>query len=157
MAGPAAVDRPSAAVARRRAARLAAVQAIYQIDLTGVAAAPVLAEFLRHRLGRDVDRELFEDLVRGSWERRRQIDETLSATLVETWPLHRLDRTLLAIMRVGVYELSAHAAVPAPVVINEYVDLAHAFFGGKEPGMVNAVLDRLARSLRPGEITGDDG
>ncbi len=150
-----AVNRPSAGASRRRAARLAAVQAIYQIDLTGAEAPSVLAEFRHHRLGRDAERSLFEDLVQGTWTRRQEIDQALSGALVESWPLERLDRTLRAIMRVGVYELSAHEAVPVPVVINEYVDLAHAFFGGKEPGMVNAVLDRLARSLRPDEFAGE--
>ena len=152
-----AVKRPGAEVSRRRAARLAAVQAIYQIDLTGAEAASVSSEFRLHRLGRDADRNLFDDLVQGTWTRRREIDQALSGALVESWPLQRLDRTLRAIMRVGVYELSAHEAVPAPVVINEYVDLAHAFFGGKEPGMVNAVLDRLARSLRADESAGERG
>ncbi len=145
-----------AEVSRRRAARLAAVQAIYQIDLTGAEAASVLTEFRHHRLGRDADRDLFEDLVQGTWARRREIDRALSEALVESWPLQRLDRTLRSIMRVGVYELSAHEAVPAPVVINEYVDLAHAFFGGKEPGMVNAVLDRLAQDLGPDRSSGAD-
>ncbi len=145
-----------AEVSRRRAARLAAVQAIYQIDLTGAEAASVLTEFRHHRLGGGADRGLFEDLVQGTWGRCREIDRTLSGALVESWPLQRLDRTLRSIMRVGVYELSAHEAVPAPVVINEYVDLAHAFFGGKEPGMVNAVLDRLAQGLRLDQSSGAD-
>lgn len=149
MTASAAAKRPGAEASRRRAARLAAVQAVYQIDLTGAEAASVLTEFRHHRLGRDADRSLFEDLVQGTWARRQEIDQALSGTLVESWPLQRLDRTLRSIMRVGVYELSVHEAVPVAVVINEYVDLAHAFFGGKEPGMVNAVLDRLAQDLRP--------
>ncbi len=154
-ASPAA-KRPGAEFSRRHAARLAAVQAIYQIDLTGAEAASVLTEFRHHRLGRDADRSLFEDLVQGTWARRQEIDLALSGVLVESWPLQRLDRTLRSIMRVGVYELSVHEAVPVPVVINEYVDLAHAFFGGREPGMVNAVLDRLAQDLRPDQASGAD-
>ncbi len=151
-----AVNRPGAEASRRRAARLAAVQAIYQIDLTGAEAASVLTEFRHHRLGRGADRSLFEDLVQGAWTRRQEIDQALSGALVASWPLHRLARPLRSIMRVGVYELTAHEAVPAAVVINEYVDLAHAFFGGKEPGMVNAVLDRLAQGLRPDQSAGAD-
>jgi len=119
------------------------------VDLVAGEAAVVLDDLLALR-------GLFEVLVQGTWSRRTEIDETLSGALVESWPLERLDRTLRAIMRVGVYELSAHQAVPVAVVINEYVDLAHAFFGGKEPGMVNAVLDRLAHDLRPDAPPGAD-
>ena len=131
-ASPAA-NHPGAEASRRRAARLAAVQAIYQIDLTGAEAASVLTEFRRHRLGRDADRSLFEDLVQGTWARRQEIDRALSGTLVESWPLQRLDRTLRSIMRVGVYELSVHEAVPVAVVINEYVDLRMRFSAARNP------------------------
>jgi N utilization substance protein B len=152
-------------VARRRAARLAAVQALYQADVTGVPAQAVLDEFLRHRFDRntegealgEADRTLFADLVRGTWSRRADIDHMLSAALVAAWPLDRLDSTLRAILRAGSYELLAHGEVPAVVVINEYVELAHAFFGGKEPGLVNGVLDRLARRLREHEMQGGGG
>jgi N utilization substance protein B len=152
-------------VSRRRAARLAAVQALYQIDVTGAPAQAVLDEFHRHRLDRDnegralgeADRGLFAAVVRGTWSRREDIDGMLSAALVASWPLDRLDATLRAILRAGTYELLTQAEVPVRVVINEYVDLAHAFFGGKEPGMVNGILDRLARRLREHEMQGDHG
>ncbi len=165
MSGSAAAGRPMQGFGRRRAARLAAVQALYQIDATGTPAETVLEEFLRHRLGRDgeaggfadADRTLLTHLVEGTSARREDIDHGLSDALVESWPLHRLDATLRAILRVGAYELLADDAVPVAVLIDEYVDLAHAFFGGKEPGMVNAVLDRMAREFRPAEIADDSG
>ncbi|MFQ5953840.1 MAG: transcription antitermination factor NusB [Kiloniellales bacterium] len=165
MSGSPAANRPREAASARRAARLAAAQALYQIELTGAAAATVLEEFLHHRLGADAeagglagaDRALFADLVEGTWRQRREIDRMLSQALIESWPLNRLDATLRAILRVGVYELLAHGEVPVPVVINEYIELAHAFFGGKEPGLVNAVLDRIAPAARQPQAQGDEG
>ncbi len=148
------------ALARRRAARLAAVQALYQIELTGVPPEAVIAEFAAHRLGREqdgidagpVDRALFADLVRGAVARAGELDNLVAAVLAEDWPLDRLETTLRAILRAGTYELAARPDVPARVIISEYVDLAAAFFAGKEPGIANGVLDRLARELRPDEL-----
>ncbi len=156
MAGSPAAGRPRGQASARRAARLAAAQALYQIELTDAAAAAVMDEFLGYRLGAVADRALFADLVEGSWARRPEIDRLLSGALVKSWPLQRLDATLRAILRVGVYELIAHGEVPVPVVINEYVALSHDFFGGKEPGLVNAVLDRIAPDARPPEAQGDE-
>jgi transcription antitermination protein NusB len=142
---------------RRTASRLAAVQALYQIEVTGTSPANVVGEFIRHRLGGDtemenfaaVDEGLFAELVEGTAARREDIDRGISSALTPDWPLERLEIILRAILRAGVYELLARPQVPAPVIISEYLDIAHAFFAGKEPGLVNGVLDRLARTLRP--------
>jgi N utilization substance protein B len=148
----------------RSAARLAAVQATYQVELAGAAVEAVRAEFLKHRLAaagaepelRGADRELFSDLVRGIADRRGDIDRMLAQHLTEGWSLDRLEQVLAAILRAGAYELAARADVPVRVVINEYVDIAHAFYGGKEPGFVNGVLDRIAHQLRPEEMDHPD-
>lgn len=151
---------------RRGAARLAAVQALYQLELTGNSVDRVLREFISYRfdpadagkpdetLG-EADREMFVDLVRGSADRRPTLDAMIGGALAEGWTLERMDRVLRALLRAGVYELAARADVPARVVIAEYVEVANAFYdGGKEPGFVNGLLDRLAKSLRPAEMPG---
>jgi N utilization substance protein B len=149
---------------RRSAARLAAVQALYQIELSGTAPEVVLNEFLDHRLKEEVDglrldgadRRMLSDLVAGIAKEAHALDDMLSAVLEDDWPVERLETLLRLVLRAGAYELSERRDVPPRVVIAEYVDLADAFFGGKEPGMVNGVLDRLARSLRP-EAFGAEG
>lgn len=141
----------------RSVSRLAAVQAIYQSDLTGTAPTLVIDEFIGHRLGREVeevayksaDQAFFADVVKGSFERREEIDQAISDVLPAKWPLPRLENLVRAILRAGAYELMARPDVPTPVVINEYVDVAHAFYSGSEPGFVNGVLDALAHRLRP--------
>jgi N utilization substance protein B len=148
---------------RRTASRLAAVQALYQIDVTGTSPANVVGEFIKHRLGGDVEMEnfavadegLFAELVEGTSARRDDIDRGISSALTPDWPLVRLEIILRAILRAGVYELLARPQVPAPVIISEYLDIAHAFFAGKEPGLVNGVLDSLARTLRPEGLRDD--
>jgi transcription antitermination protein NusB len=152
---------------RRGLARLAAVQALYQIELTSADPGAVVGEFLSHRLGREIDgdqyaeadRGFFADLVNGCSERRTDVDGIVASALPPDWPLPRLESVLRAILRAGCFELLARTDVPARVVINEYVEIAHAFFSGKEPGMVNGVLDRVARTLREAELsgTGRDG
>jgi N utilization substance protein B len=146
---------------RRSAARLAAVQALYQLELNPAAEAQsVVREFVRHRLGRDIDGDnygeadaaLFEDVVRGVAADRDRLDETVSAVLSEEWPLPRLEAVLRAILRAGAYELLHRQDVPPRVAISEYTDIAHAFFSGKEPGLANGVLDRLGRMLRPADF-----
>ncbi len=141
----------------RSAARLGAVQALYQLDLDPDADADtVVAEFEAHRLGKEIegalyakaDRTLFADIVRGVAARRDEIDGLLKGALVEGWPLDRLESVLRAILRAGTYELLARPDIPTAVIINEYVDVAHAFFDGAEPGFANGVLDRLAREMR---------
>ena len=144
----------------RRAARLAAVQALYQIDVTGASSERVLDEFIGHRLTEQdpraarggADRALFADLVLGAATRRADLDTMIAPVLAEGWSLGRLDAVLRAILRAGAYELVARPAVPPKVIINEYVEVAHAFYDGREPAFVNGVLDRLARRTRPREM-----
>jgi len=146
--------------ARRSAARLAAVQALYQIDHSSASSDAVLEEFLKFRLGDSFDTEkdvaphknLFSEIVRGVATRLSEIDEVVSAALSNKWTFDRLEMTLRAILRAGVYELEARADTPARVIITEYVDVAHAFYDGQEPGMVNGMLDRIAHSLRAEEF-----
>jgi N utilization substance protein B len=143
--------------AKQSAARLAAVQALYQAELTGAPVEAVLAEFLAFRLDEEVDglslaaadRGLLEFLVRGTGKERDELDDMLAAVLDDEWPVERLETLLRILLRVGALELSRRPEAPVRVVVSEYVDLAGAFFGGKEPGLVNGVLDRLARALRP--------
>ncbi len=151
---------------RRSVARLLAVQALYQIEINridadgGAAIDAVVAEFVKHRLGQEIegenygeaDRALFADIVRGASQRQGELDGMISAALSEEWPLHRLETILRAILRAGAYELLGRSDVPPRVVISEYLDGAHVFFAGKEPGMVNGVLDRLARVLRQDDL-----
>jgi len=151
---------------RLSAARLAAVQALYQIDMTGTAPETVLTEFLIHRQGAELDEEgpvaamdrsLVAELVCGTARERERIDQALRSLLVADWPLERIEKVMAAVLRAGAYELMERPGVPARVIISEYVDVAHAFFQGKEISMVNGVLDRLARTLRPGEMGADQG
>lgn len=150
----------SSRVGRRSAARLGAVQALYQIEITGAAAELVVREFLSHRLEEEIeglrlgaiDDALFSDIVGGVVGEAAQLDDMLSAVLAEGWPVERLESLLKLILRAGAYELAYRLDVPARSIIKEYVDLAHAFLSGKEPGMANGVLDRLARHLRPEEF-----
>ena|SRR5579863_2546418 len=156
---------PRATAGRRSLARLAAVQALYQVDISGTPIETVIAEFLKHRFERDADEEnygradtaLFSDIVKGTANRGAEVDQILSGVLTPEWPLERLEVTLRAILRAGTYELIARSDVPARVVISEYLDIAHAFFAGKEPGMVNGVLDRLARMHRQGDFQDGSG
>jgi N utilization substance protein B len=163
MAGPATpAPRPRrpAAGSKRRAARLAAVQALYQLEVGGGDPAAVIGEFEAHRLGQDIDgldagpadRGWFAAIVRGVSAARHQLDDLIAAVLTEDWTVERLDNILRAILRAGAYELAHRPDVPARVAVSEYVELADAFFVGKETGLVNGVLDRLARSLRPQEM-----
>lgn len=141
----------------RRIARLAAAQALYQIEVAGVGADAVLLEFLEHRLDdeiddglklADMDRALFKDLVAGVSLRKAELDGLLEPLLLPDWTLERLEMLLRVILRAGAYELAQRTDVPPKVAITEYVDLAHDFFGGREPALVNGVLDSLARSVR---------
>jgi N utilization substance protein B len=146
---------------RRRAARFGAVQALYQIELSGADAENVIAEFERHRLNDllepldiadqapRVDRAWFADVTRGAWRMAPELDPVIEATLATGWSLIRAGFLLRAFLRAGAFELAAHPDVPANVVVNEYVELAHAFLNRDDAGFVNAVLDRLASKLRP--------
>jgi len=142
----------------RHAARLAAVQAIYQMELTGEDAESVAQEFCEHRF-RESERKpgapdevFFSDLVRGVPHHQVEIDRAIVEGLSENWKLQRIDSILRAILRAGIYELVVRKDVPAKVVIDEYLDIAHAFFGGEEPAFVNALLDRVAHRKRAAEF-----
>ena len=145
----------------RSTARLAAVQALYQMQMEGTALTKLLDEFHQHRLGREIDDEdhgeatyaeaeveFFDDLVRGVDARRGEIDDLLSARLTDGWTLARLDKTMLQVLRAGAYELIARADVPAKAAINEYVDVAKAFFDDREAKFVNGILDAAAKQVR---------
>jgi N utilization substance protein B len=147
--------------ARHSAAREAALQALYQMEITGAPAAVVVDEFVTHRLGatdeeatggRKANAKMFAALVGGVSERREALDEALRPLLAAGWQIERLEIIMRCILRLGAFELMTRLEVPARVVVSEYVTLAGAFFNGDEPGAVNGILDRLARSLRPGEL-----
>lgn len=151
----------------RRAARLAAVQAIYQMELTGVDAETVTDEFVEHRLGSDpdiravgeADEEFFGDVVRGVPKHQSEIDSAITKCLASGWKLARVDSILRAILRAGAYEFIARRDVPAKVIIDEYVDVAHAFVESDDSAFVNAALDRMAHRKRArefGETPPDD-
>jgi transcription antitermination protein NusB len=146
---------------RRSIARLGAVQALYQLDLNpGLGADAVIGEFVHHRLGREIDGDvygeadeaLFAEIVRGVANERERLDETLAAALSDEWPLARLDTILRLILEAGAYELVHRHDIPPRVTMSEYIAIADAFFGGKEPGLANGVLDRLARTLRGADL-----
>lgn len=140
----------------RSAARLAAVQALYQREMSGATIPQLLSEFHHHRLGaeiegdqfREADVDFFNDVVKGVDARQAEIDALLSEHLAEGWTLDRLDRPMRQIVRAGTYELAARADIPTGAVINEYVDVAHAFYEPREAKFVNGLLDAIARKLR---------
>jgi N utilization substance protein B len=141
----------------RSAARLAAVQALYQQEMEGTPTARLLKEFHDHRLGatiedaryHEAERDFFDDIVSGTHARRAEIDRLISQRLAEGWTLERLDRPMRALLRAGAYELIARPDVPVASVITEYVDVAHAFFDKRESGFVNGLLDAIAKEARP--------
>ncbi len=140
----------------RSAARLAAVQALYQQDMEGTPLPRLLKEFHDHRLGatiedatyHDAERDFFDDIIAGADARRSEIDTLISSRLAEGWTLERLDRPMRAILRAGTYELIARADVPVGSIISEYVDVAHAFYDRRESGFVNGLLDAIAKERR---------
>jgi N utilization substance protein B len=143
----------------RSRARLAAVQALYQMDLAETDLAEIIEEFKAHRLGQDVegaaaggDPHHFSLVLQGVVRRQREIDPLVDQQLATGWRLVRVDAILRAILRAGGLELMEMTDVPARVVIDEYVEVAHAFFEGDEPKVVNGVLDQIARKVRPGEL-----
>jgi N utilization substance protein B len=144
----------------RSAARLAAVQALYQMDMTGIDLNQVIAEFAAHRLGQEIEGcryaeakpEFFRDIVEGVVREQLRIDPLIDKQLAEGWRLTRVDSILRAILRAGAYEILIRGDVPARVVISEYVDIAHAFFAEEEPKVVNGILDRLGHRARPQEF-----
>lgn len=167
--------RPVSAGARRKSsARLAAVQALYQIDLSGATPDQVLTDILQHGIAavalrsetdefdeeREIearlvepDGELLTGIVRGTLARLAQIDDMVTGALSRDWTLERLEAVLRAILRAGAFELATRSDIPPKVTISEFVDIAHAFYTGPEPGLVNAVLDRIARVVRAEDLT----
>jgi N utilization substance protein B len=139
----------------RRAARLAAVQALYQMEMMGSGAEEVAQEFVEHRFGElpvAPDAEFFASILNGVPQHQVEIDRAIAGALSEKWRLERVDSILRAILRGGVFELVVRRDVPAKVVIDEYVAVAGAFFGADEPGFVNAALDAIARRKRAAEF-----
>ena len=142
----------------RSAARLAAVQALYQHEMEGTPLPRLLKEFHDHRIGAtiedvtyaDAERDFFDDLVTGVGARRADIDKAISAKLAAGWSLERLDRPMRAILRAGTYELLARPDVAKATVISEYIDVAHAFYDKRESGFVNGLLDAIAKETRTG-------
>ncbi len=141
---------------KRGAARLAAVQALYQMDVVGSGVLETAAEYETYRLGkeldgstyREADAQWFRAILSGVVESQKTIDPVIRKALTDDWPLSRLDSTLRAILRAGVYELMHRKDVPVAVIVTEYVDIANAFYEEEEPRLVNAVLDRVARGQR---------
>jgi len=158
-AGPA-VKAPNPKANRRGAARLAAVQALYQMDIAGKGLNDILAEFESHWLGREVEGEqylpaeaaFFRDIVGGFVADQRRLDPLIDQALAAGWPLKRIEAIVRAVLRAGSYELDKRSDIPARVVVSEYVGVANAFVDREETGMVNAVLDALARKFRAGEF-----
>lgn len=148
--------RATARTRARAAARLAAVQALYQHEMEATPPAALLHEFHQHRLGAviedaeyaEADVDFFDDVVRGAIARRDEIDAAVAGKLAAGWSLDRLDKPMKAILRCGTYELLARPDVPVASVISEYVDVAHAFYEKRETGFVNGLLDAIAKAVR---------
>ncbi len=144
----------------RSAARLAAVQALYQMEASGQGVNDTIAEFATHRLGGEIDGarlhaadgKFFADIVSGAVETQARLDPYLERQLAKGWTLARIDATARAILRAGLYELIRRPDVPSKVVIDEYLEIANAFFDGDEPKFINAVLDAAAREARADEF-----
>jgi N utilization substance protein B len=145
---------------RRGAARLAAVQALYQMDIAGKGLNDIMAEFESHWLGREVEGEqylpaeaaFFREIVSGFAAEQRRLDPQIDRALASGWPLKRIEAIVRAVLRAGTYELDRRPDIPARVIVSEYVGIANAFVDREETGMVNAVLDALARRFRGGEF-----
>jgi N utilization substance protein B len=146
---------------KRGAARLAAVQALYQMDIGGAGINDIFAEFESHWLGNEVEGDqylpaeeaFFRDVVAGVLRDQNKLDPLIDDALSKGWPLARIEAILRAVMRAGAYELEHRKDIPARVIVSEYVDVAHAFVEGDETGMVNAVLDQIARQFRADEFS----
>jgi len=136
------------------------VQALYQMDMAGAGLNEILAQFESHWLGREVEGEqylpaeaaFFREIVRGFTAEQRRLDPLIDQTLASGWPLKRVEAIVRAVLRAGCYELDKRPDIPARVVVSEYVGVANAFVDREETGMINAVLDALARKFRTGEF-----
>lgn len=146
---------------KRSVARLAAIQALYQMEVSGAGVEAVIREFADHRFDRSIegeesdsetlasaDEEFFAELVRGVVQNQRAIDAMVVKRLAANWKLERLDATVRAILRSGAFELAHRSDVPTEVAIDEYVEIAKSFFEGPEPGFVNGALDGVAQDVR---------
>lgn len=150
------MSRTAARSKARAAARLAAVQALYQHEMEGTAIVALLHEFHHHRLGATIedaeyaeaDQDFFDDVVKGANARADEIDTLIAGKLASGWSLARLDKPMKAILRAGTYELLARPDVPIGTAITEYVDVAHAFYDKRETGFVNGLLDAIAKEVR---------
>jgi N utilization substance protein B len=144
----------------RGTSRLAAVQALYQMDVAQTDAGSVITQFIRYHFGHEIDgayfdradEPFFKDIVLGVVREQLDIDPLIGRHLVEGWRLARLDSILRAILRAATFEMRDRLDVPFKVIINEYVDVAHAFFGAEEPRVVNGILDSIAKEARPGDF-----
>ncbi len=144
--------------ARRSGARLAAVQALYQMEQTEQSTRSVIADFMGDRLGlndegepiEEADPDIFKAIVNGVVEHQEQIDAAIMKRLATGWKIERLDATSRAILRAAVYELVAEISLPSQIILDEYVSLAHAFFEGAEPKFINGLLDAVSRDVRAG-------
>lgn len=153
--------KPVAVPSRRQAARLSAVQALYQWQEGQDTPTAIIEQFVTVRTGekgeggmrRDADRPLFKDVVEGAVSHKDELEKTVTAALAEDWTWARVDRLVRAILLAGTYELLYRKDVPARVVINEYVEIAHAFYEHSEPTFINSLLDRVARETRSAELT----
>ncbi len=149
-------ERPVKTANQRGAARLAAVQALYQMDIGGTGVLEIVAEYEAHRLGQELDGETylkadaswFRSIVSGVVREQRRLDPLIASALQDDWALSRLDSTVRAILRAGVFEILDRKDVPVAVIVTEYVEIAQAFFSEDEPKLVNAVLDRIAKQIR---------
>ena len=158
-------EKEGGALISRRSARLAAVQALYQMAMTGAGADAVIREFQRHRLGAPAlktaiggaDPKLFAELVKGVAAAGDELDDMIAAVLTDQHDIDRLETVLKVVLRAGAFELANRLDVPAPVTISEYVEVAEAFYDRRGTSLANAVLDRLARALRPEELEGRPG
>ncbi len=144
----------------RRRARLSAVQALYQMDISGNASKAVIFEFLNHRFGHEeevgyvaADEAFFEDIVKGVIEFQDEVDAEITLHLSENWKLSRLDKTLRALLRAGCYEILRRPDVPAPVILDQYVSISADFFDVKQAGFVNGALDKIAKKIRKAEFS----
>jgi N utilization substance protein B len=146
------VDQVAPQLKPKPEARLAAVQALFQVEQGGGSVDWVKSQFIDHRLSETADVELFEKLLTGTYRAIDTLDPQIAPALSEKWKLERIDATLRAILRCGVYELANAPETPAPVLLDAYVDLTAAFFDDKETAFINAVLDRLTRDIRPGSL-----
>jgi transcription antitermination protein NusB len=149
-------SKPVKSANQRGAARLAAVQALYQMDIGGTGVLEVVAEYETHRLGQELDGDTylkadpswFRSIVAGVVRDQKRLDPLIDTALQSDWALSRLDSTVRAILRAGTFEILDRKDVPVAVIVTEYVEIAHAFFEDDEPKLVNAVLDRIAKQVR---------